>query len=92
MKKSLFTLSLLALLTASFSASALTQGEAGLLSLTHSNTDTTSTVTGTASMSFDAVAVIQPMVFAPKMIVGKVSAMGSAINTIQRMLDAPKLN
>ncbi len=92
MKKSLFALSLLGLLSASFSASAVTSGAAGLLSQATSNTDTTAMVTADTSMSFDAVAVIKPVVFTPKKVVGKVSAMGSAVNTIQPMLDAPKLN
>jgi hypothetical protein len=92
MNKSLFALSLLGLLSASFSASAITSGEAGLVSQTTSNTNTTAMVTATPSTSVDAVAVIRPMVFSPKKIVGQVSAMGSAINTIQPMLDAPKLN
>lgn len=92
MKKSLFALSLLGLLSASFSASAITSGEAGLVSQTTSNTNTTAMVTATPSTSVDAVAVIRPMVFSPKKVVGQASAMGSAINTIQPMLDAPKLN
>ncbi len=93
MNKPLFALSLFASLAAiSLSANALTQGASGLTSMTHAHTNTQSTVTGVASSSTDAVAVIQPMVQSPTVVVGKVSAMGTALNTIQPIVDLPVIN
>lgn len=93
MKKYILALSLLASLTSlSFSANALTQGASGLVSMTHTNTNTTATLSGIASSSTNAVDVIQPVVFLPKVNDGKISAMGTAVNTIQPQLDTPKVN
>lgn len=93
MKKIVLAISVLASLSSiSVSANALTQGGSGLVSMTHVNTNTTSTLTGIPSNSTGAVDVIQPVVNTPKNINGKISAMGSAINTIQPMVDAPKIN
>ncbi len=93
MKNTTLALSLLASLSMmSLSASALTQGASGLISMATTSSSTTAMVTGINSSSTDAVAVIQPMVHAPKVVMGKVSLMGSAINTIQPMLDAPVIN
>jgi hypothetical protein len=95
MNKYVLALSLVASLsTVSFSANAFLQGQgaAGLVSEAHTNTNTTSSFIGVASTSTDAIAVIQPMVHTPTGVNGKVSAMGSAINTIQPIVDAPKTN
>ncbi|OYY49529.1 MAG: hypothetical protein B7X95_08390 [Methylophilaceae bacterium 17-44-8] len=93
MNKYVFGLSLVAALSAlPLSANALSQGGSGLTSMTHTNTNTTSSLVGMTSSSTNAVDVIQPMVQSPKVIKGKVSAMGSAVNTIQPMVDAPKTN
>lgn len=91
-KVALVLLSAASLLTLSLSANALSQGGSGLTSMTHVNTNTTSSLTGMTSSSTNAVDVIQPMVQSPKVIKGKVSVMGSAVNTIQPMLDAPIIN